>query len=347
MMVRDYLIFTTAALLASALVTGFLLRYLRRKGVMDIPNERSSHVVPTPRGGGLGIVVSVLSLSMIYILITGEYRFIYLLAPALVMSFVGWLDDYKGGLPSGIRFLAQIVLALIVILAFGGIEYFPFPAPLDFKLGYASIPISLIWIVGVTNIYNFLDGIDGFAGTQGILAAFAFAAFSMDPHLRMISLITGAACVGFLLYNWSPARIFMGDVSSAFLGFFFASLPFLGTEKLCMSLTRTDYFFAMGVFLWFFLSDGVFTMIRRIIKGEKIWVAHRSHLYQRLVISGLSHSRVVMIIGATALLLYAVFFIRWWHYKPTTHWYIILLMLGLFAVYWVMTIFRERKASGS
>jgi UDP-N-acetylmuramyl pentapeptide phosphotransferase/UDP-N-acetylglucosamine-1-phosphate transferase len=168
---------------------------------------------------------------------------------------------------------------------------------LDFELATLAVPVSLLWIVGVLNLYNFLDGIDGFAGLQAVVAGLGIALWG-HGDIAVVGFAIAGACAGFLLHNWHPAKIFMGDVGSGTLGFMLAALPFQLTPA-----SRGDAMFVVAMCLWFFLSDGCFTIMRRLSRGEKIWEAHRSHLYQRLVKTGLRHDRVTLhVIGAAAVL---------------------------------------------
>jgi UDP-N-acetylmuramyl pentapeptide phosphotransferase/UDP-N-acetylglucosamine-1-phosphate transferase len=327
------------AFIISVITNAFLLRYLRKKNVLDIPNERSSHTRPTPRGGGNGIMAGVIIAGAVYAATTRDYKITLILGLSLVIGIVGLVDDIKRGLHTGLRFGIQLACAITLMCVLGPIDILPFPQPLDINLHWWGYLFGVVWLVGVTNIFNFLDGIDGYAGMQSLLAGGALAVIDWGGPVGTIGLFIAAAALGFLFFNWHPARIFMGDVGSSFLGFLFAALPFY-----IQSHARADFFFAMGIFLWFFLTDGVFVLVRRILKGEKIWVAHRSHLYQRLVISGLSHSRVVEFVLLLYVALYVVFFEYFVKSAYLAHWEIIAAGLLLFVLYLLFTLYREKKA---
>lgn len=327
------------AFVISVLTNAFLLRYLRKKNVLDIPNERSSHTQPTPRGGGNGILAGVIIAGGVYAAVAEDYKIALILGLSLIIGVVGLIDDIKRGLHTGLRFAIQLTCAAILMYVLGPIDILPFPHPLDINLHWWGYLFGVVWLVGVTNIFNFLDGIDGYAGMQSLLAGWALAVIDWGGPIGMVGLFIAAASLGFLFFNWHPAKIFMGDVGSSFLGFLFAALPFY-----IQSYTRTDFFFATGIFLWFFLSDGVFTMIRRVLKGEKIWVAHRSHLYQRLVISGMSHSRVVEFVLMLYVALFAVFFTFYIRSTYLAHWETLTAGILLFIIYLLFTIYREKKA---
>lgn len=330
----------------SLFVNKRLIGYFTNKGVMDIPNERSSHSIPTPRGGGIGIVASTTILGIVYAIYFKDYNILYCLLPAVVVSITGFLDDFKGGLSIGIRFIIYAGMGIIPILKFGLITTFPFPEPLNFEmnpiLGWA---IALIWIAGVTNIYNFLDGIDGFAGMQAVVVSALFAFLFYPETEAFIFLIILFAALGFLVFNWHKAKIFMGDTCSAYLGFLFAVLPFYLMDKefkVEYIYHPSEFFFITGVSLWFFLSDGVFTIIRRTLKGEKPWSAHRSHLYQRLTIAGWKHNQVVTMVIFLYILLFS-FVVYMMIYFSAFSWYVVLWMLVLFIIYFILTYFVERK----
>lgn len=318
--------------LSSLILTSFLAKYLRAKGFIDNPNNRSSHKIPTPRGGGLAILFS-LTLAFLIFYIFGILRFhpsFYI--AVLLIAILSFIDD-KISLSAGIRFLIHIGSALLVIYYTGGLEKLPFPDPLNISLSWLGYPISLIWILGTMNIFNFLDGIDGYAGFQILIYALGLGLFF--PGLWPLALVMGLSSIGFLFSNWHPAKIFMGDVGSASIGFIFAIIPFY-ISKNVDSPTYITVFYAV-VFLWFFLSDGAFTIIRRIARGEKVWEAHRSHLYQRLNIVGWKHDKITILVALGQLLsLTLVWFLgfSWWSFLG---------LLILFLLFLTLVIISERS----
>jgi UDP-N-acetylmuramyl pentapeptide phosphotransferase/UDP-N-acetylglucosamine-1-phosphate transferase len=338
-----YTFFPVSAFVISVLTNKFLLVYLNKKGVLDIPNERSSHKIPIPRGGGIGIVIGVMLSGTIYALIQGDTNLLLMLFLSLVMGIVGWVDDFKKGLHTGLRFGIQLICSIAIIWIFSPIDKLPLPAPMHFHMYRYGIIISIIWLMGITNIFNFLDGIDGYAGTQGFIAGIMLAVITWGTPIALAGLLISAACAGFLLYNWHPAKIFMGDVGSSFLGFLFAALPFYLKDKPDADI-RSQVFFGTAVILWFFLLDGTFTMFRRLFKKEKIWQAHRSHLYQRLVISGLKHSDVVL----TVCFFYFILFVLILFYAVQPHsnimqWPVLITAFTLFFIYLIYTSLRENR----
>lgn len=281
----------------AAIATNLLLPVLRRR-IVDIPNERSSHTVATPRGGGLGILAGA-SAGIAAAGICGwpVPAMAFLLAVGIV-ALIGLLDDRFGGLPVGLRLAAQVSAAGLLVWQLGPIEAIGAPGLFSVPLGRTAAFVTLLWIVTVVNIYNFLDGIDGFAGAQGVVAGAGLAGAFWGSPICAVGLAVAGACAGFLRYNWHRARIFMGDVGSTALGMAFAASPLLlGAGR------RADGVFAVTLALWLFLSDGVFTLLRRLLRGERIWQAHRSHLYQRLVATGLRHDQVVIAAMGPAVVL--------------------------------------------
>lgn len=288
-----------AAMVTAAAATRWLAGYLRGRGVVDRPNERSSHSVPTPRGGGLGIILGALAGVWLQAWIwDAPAPALPVLAALGGIAAVGWLDDVFG-LRADARMGLQCGCAAIVVASGGLLPEFPLPAPLDFALGpVAGWAVSMAWVVGVTNIYNFLDGIDGFAAFQAIAACLAMVLFPVSSALNPVLLAVAGACAGFLVHNWHPAKIFMGDAGSTTLGFLLAVVPLQApadARPMAVLFTATA--------LWFFLADGVYTLARRAIRGERVWEAHRTHLYQRLAAAGMRHDQVVIRVGFAGILL--------------------------------------------
>ncbi|MEO7673862.1 MAG: glycosyltransferase family 4 protein [Pyrinomonadaceae bacterium] len=281
-------------------------RWSLSNGLLDHPNDRSSHDLPTPRGGGLVIVaISLLLYSFITYYITNDFKWHYPVAGGMV-ALISWLDDLYS-----VSFLLRLCVhagaAAILIWGVGFPRQIYVPGLDDvLNIGNFGAIIAFVWIVWMVNAYNFMDGIDGLAGSQTILAGFAWLVYGYILGTRSIYLFAGVLAfsgVDFLIHNWSPAKVFMGDVGSAFLGFTFAALPLIAAEK--SAATSATLLLAAASFVWFFLFDTIFTFVRRFVRGEKVWTAHREHFYQWLVIGGTSHSTVTLIYSAFTVLVIA------------------------------------------
>lgn len=295
-----------AAVFAVAFATAYffirlLIPILRRRGVVDVPNARSSHQVPTPRGGGLGIIAGIAAGLAVSALASAASPQPVILVAAALIALAGGADDFLGGVSPAIRLLVQLAAAGAVVYHRGGLIAMPLPAPLDFALGGFGDVLAVIWIVAITNIFNFLDGIDGYAGAQTVLAAVGFLLISQGGSSAAVALAIAGASAGFLLHNWRPARIFMGDAGSTTLGFTLAVLPWNEAAAV-----RGQWVFYSALFMWFFVADGTFTVICRLFRGEKIWKPHRSHLYQQLAKRGIPHDVIVVRVSAMALIINAL-----------------------------------------
>lgn len=284
-------------------------RWSRRRDLFDVPNERSSHTAPTPRGGGIIIAaVSLIAYTAEGVGRSGRISWSYL-AGAILIAGISWLDDLYS-ISFLWRFLVHSAAAVLVIAALGHFDEIAFSTLGGVRLGaFFGAVLTFLWIVWLTNAYNFMDGIDGIAGLQAVIAGLGWLAIGKLSGGGGDSAFYGGALafasLGFLIQNWQPAKIFMGDVGSAFLGFSFAVLPLLAHREwdaAAKSEYRT-YLPLIGVGLvWLFVFDTVITFFRRALNGEKVWQAHRGHFYQRLVIRGFSHQAVALFYGLISLI---------------------------------------------
>ena len=294
----------------SFLVTGWLATAPAWFRALDVPNERSSHTRPTPRLGGLGIVATfVIILPMLWVMLIGAgsnwlaaTKFGVALVSYVIIAGVGLVDDLRRIGPMA-KYLGQLTAALIAL--WGGVIFLHIALPFTALITFGWVvgaALTILWLTGFSNFFNFMDGIDGLAGGVGVIYSLALSVVCIGTGHRLIGagcLMLAAACLGFVAHNFPPAKIFMGDVGSLFIGYVLAAFAVLTTN----SGEHPAPFIAVLLIFGTFIYDATFTILRRIKHGEKLYEAHRSHLYQRLVIAGQSHRRVSLTYYALSLLL--------------------------------------------
>lgn len=277
------------AWVATFLLTPGVRRFTLARGLLDIPNERSSHTVPTPRGGGLAIVVVVLasvgSLGLAGYLPGATTA--ALMGGALVAA-VGWLDD-RHGVRAAVRLGAHAIAAIWALCWLKGLPVLTVGQG-TVGLGPFGTVLAAVAIVWAINLTNFMDGIDGLAAAEAGTVALIGAALlaPANPPLAGAAAVTGGAVLGFLPWNWQRARIFLGDAGSGFLGYSLATLALASERTGGLPLLVWLILFAV------FAVDGSATVLRRAARGERWYAAHRSHAYQRAVQAGWSHARVTL-----------------------------------------------------
>lgn len=277
-----------AVFCVTLIFTGMFRDFASKKGLIDIPGDRTSHTAPTPRGGGV-VFVAVTGAASAFL-----YRYGYissaeatLVACSFLMAIVGMADDYLK-LRNSIRFVAQVVIAGI-FLALNGVPETLSLAPLTLPLGLFAWPLCLLFIVWSVNLFNFMDGLDAFATMEAFVLFSVLGALGVTAGAAPFStlmLILAASMAGFLKWNFPPAKIFMGDGGSYFLGFMIAGTALAANTRLGIPLMVPIILY--GLF-WF---DATVTLIRRMVAGEKWYTGHRSHAYQRLHQAGRSHLTV-------------------------------------------------------
>jgi len=283
------------AVLASAAVTGAVRHFALRWGMLDVPGPRSSHTRPTPRGGGLGFVLVFYGAVISFFCIFPAERALWTaLLGGLLVAGVGWWDDRRS-LSSWLRLGLYCLAVLWAVLWLGGLP--------RLSVGFRTLPLGALGYVlswsatlAFLNIYNFMDGIDGLAAGEGLttcLAAGCLLALAADWPLAIACWVLAAGLTGFLPWNWHPARIFMGDVGSNFLGFTFCVLAIASENR--GSLPALMWVILLGVFV----VDGGATFLRRLLRREPLWVAHKTHAYQQAVQRGYNHAQVT---GAVLLI---------------------------------------------
>jgi len=291
------------SLAVSAAGVWVTIRVAGMVGAIDVPNERSLHSTPTARMGGIAMVAAfVLSLTSWAFLAAGEVFFAGLVwtVPlfALAMSGLGLWEDLSGLSPL-FRFLVQIACAAAILLLLA------MRVPWFRVEGYTLppvfwIPLAAFWVVWMLNLYNFMDGIDGLAsGEAAVAASFFFLVFARygESGWAVANLLVAAASMGFLVHNWPPANVFMGDTGSYFLGAFF------GMQSVAAALTTPVPFVVLVLPFSNFILDTTVTLLRRMVRREKWYLPHRTHFYQRMIIRlGMSNRMVTLLelAGATA-----------------------------------------------
>lgn len=291
----------------SALTAWLLTMVLRWSssslGLVDVPNARSSHVTPTPRAGGLAFVAAAPVVGML----TFDWSGIpvppgagRILIAGLVVAAFSLADD-RYGLPVWLRLTVHLFGAIAVVAGGMVLTHVALPGGGIVSTGWLAVPVTVLWIVGLTNVYNFMDGIDGLAGGQAVVTLVTIASLACllsDRATVLAAVILGASVLGFLVHNWPPATIFMGDVGSAFLGFSFAAWALLpGRSASGLAIPFLVWVAVMAPFL----LDTSTAFIWRIAHGEHWNTAHRRHFYQRLVDRGWSHLAVTILYLAVAL----------------------------------------------
>ncbi|MGH7443711.1 MAG: MraY family glycosyltransferase [Longimicrobiales bacterium] len=288
MLIIATLVLAGAAVIAAAM-TWAVRHYALRHAILDVPNERSSHTAPTPRGGGIGIVAGVLT-GLVAGRLLGWVEpalFNALIGGGILVAGVGFLDDH-GHVPAWSRATVHLTAALWALYTLGGLPHL-WLGTMIVALGWSGWVLGALAIVWASNLYNFMDGIDGIAGSEAVMVgatAALLAWFIGSTSIAFAAALIAAACAGFLAWNWAPARIFMGDVGSGFLGYV------LAVVALASETTGGPPLLAWLILLGAFLVDATATLLRRMARRERWFAAHRSHAYQRAVQAGYSHARV-------------------------------------------------------
>ncbi len=280
-----------ATFVIACAATWWMRQVALRQGMLDIPNSRSSHSVSIPRGGGVAIVTAaILSLVALFAIGTIDGRLMLaLLGGGVPIALVGFLDDRQSVCPR-IRFAVHASAALLAAYLLGGVPPLQVGAS-SLELGWMGDLLGVIAIIWTLNLFNFMDGIDGIAASEAVFVCVAGASLTMfDSNMGVIaaSLSVAAASLGFLVWNWPPAKIFMGDVGSGFLGYVLAILA------LAAAVRDPGAFFVWMILGGVFFVDATVTLLRRLLRGERVYEAHRTHAYQWLSRRFASHRKVTL-----------------------------------------------------
>lgn len=305
----SYWALVAATFVLALIGTGLARRHALKRRILDVPNERSSHFVATPRGGGLAIVVAAM-IAFVGLAWMGamDSGLLYaLLFGGGAVAIIGYFDDRRP-LPARVRLPVHFVAALIALYWLGGLPDLQFGV-VTVKFGVLGYALGTLGIVWVLNLFNFMDGIDGIAGSEAVFiglggaAMAALAGHDSSTAVLGASLALAAACGGFLVWNWPPAKIFMGDVGSGFIGCVVAILAIAAARDNSVALLL--WLMLGGVFF----VDATITLVRRMALGQSAHEPHRTHAYQWLARRWSSHRRVtltVLVINLTWLLPWAI-----------------------------------------
>jgi len=258
--------------------------------VMDHPNERSLHSIPRPRAGGVAILVAFfVGMGILALLLDNEVN-PFILLSALIIAVISFLDDCYS-LGAGLRFFIHVCVSVLLVMS--GFELVILELPgLSWQWpSFIALIVSSFFIVWLINLYNFMDGMDGFAAGMAIIgfSCFALLAWQAQHYSFMYAnLIIVGAVAGFLLFNFPPAKIFMGDTGSSTLGFLMAAYSLWASVEGIFPIWLALLVFSP------FIVDASVTLARRLLNGERVWEAHRGHFYQRLVRLGWGHKKTVL-----------------------------------------------------
>jgi Fuc2NAc and GlcNAc transferase len=268
--------------LFSFILTYLVKNYAIKKSLVDIPNDRSSHTVATPHGGGIAIAITwFVGISYLYYINDINSSLYYALLVGVIISIISYLDDLYE-LSAKVRLVTQIFVAFFGLYFLGGLEKIDVVIFSIENQMFTNI-FAILMIVWFINLYNFLDGIDGYAGSEAIFLGLAgYLLFSGSYFLVLV-----AAVLGFLVWNWHKAKIFMGDVGSTLLGYNVAIFTIYYTNQ------ESSNLWIWAILFGLFWLDATLTLYRRYKNGEKLSQAHKKHAYQRLTQSGWAHDKVV------------------------------------------------------
>ena len=287
-----HILFAFGLFLLSCLICKLMIKHFR---IIDFPNERSSHKKPTPKSGGIVVVVTfVCGIIAIYFfgdttLIKADYSIGFVLG-ALIVAGISFYDDLKTQ-SFLFKLFGQIIATIIVLYSGVVLNQISLPFIGVFKLGVWGYVLTSLWIIGLTNAYNFMDGLNGIAAGTAVIAGtfFCFISFSNGSifvYIICYTLISGS--LGFMVFNFPKAKLFMGDVGSAFLGFVFSTLAIISAQY---DHSHTS-FLIIPLLFFNFIYDTFFTFMRRLINKENVFSAHRKHLYQLFNQLGCNHVKV-------------------------------------------------------
>lgn len=288
-----------AVALSALVLTWGLRRYALARSLLDIPNARSSHTIPTPRGGGVAFVLTFLATLLFAVqadFLTWPMA-IALLGAGAGVALLGFLDDHQH-IAARWRLLGHFAAAAWVLSWIGGAPPLQLPGMTTVGGGWFASAVAAVYLVWLLNLYNFMDGIDGIASLEAIcvcIGGAALYALAGKASLAIVPLVLAAAVAGFLYWNFPPARIFMGDAGSGFLGIV------MGAFSLQAGWVEPALFWGWLILLGVFVCDATVTLARRLLRGDRVYEAHRSHAYQYASRIYGRHLPVTLAVGAINL----------------------------------------------
>ncbi|WP_047984697.1 glycosyltransferase family 4 protein [Ornithinibacillus californiensis] len=317
----QFIIALVVTFIASIILTPYVKKLAIKVGAVDKPNYRKVHKQTMPRLGGLAIFLSFLIGVLLFIPDTIQAWPILL--GGLIIVAVGVLDDIKE-LPAKSKLLGQLVAAVVTVAGGIQIDFITLPNGNEIEFGYFAIPITIIWIVAITNAINLIDGLDGLAAGVSAIAVLTISglAISMgDPLMALIGILLFGSTLGFLVFNFYPAKIFMGDTGSLFLGYMISVIAVMGLFKNVAIFSLVVPIIILGVPI----LDTTFAIVRRIVKKQPLSAPDKFHLHHCLIKLGFTHRQTVIIIYAMSGLfsVAAIIFTR------ATLWGSTLLLIGL------------------
>ena len=286
-------------MLFSAISTGFFLKFLQKKNIFDRPNTRASHKTPTPRGGGIPVIfIIIITWIFLYFSHYGFNEgntFWIVVGGILMLAVISWIDDIKGGVSPVLRLCVQVLVVSLSII-FLNDDAIVFQGLIPVWADHLVLSLLWVWFI---NLFNFMDGIDGIAGTKVITIGvgvflLSLCSDSLSP-LGLHGLSIASVAIGFLLWNWQPSKIFLGDVGSIPLGYLIGWL--------LIYIATNGYWIEALLLPAYYFADATITLIRRLMGGNKPWIAHREHAYQVAVTHGMSHAKVSLMIGLVGMFL--------------------------------------------
>ena len=288
---QTYIVAFTTALAVAYFATPRVKDFAIKVGALDAPDDRKVHTKPIPRMGGLAIYAAFVLAVLASMYVSREVM--GLLVGGTVILIVGIIDDLKP-LPARVKLLGQIIAAAVLVMFDIKIEWLTNPFGEMIYVEYLAIPLTILWVVGLTNTVNLIDGLDGLAAGVSTIASVTILLVALQQNFWTVAVLTAAlagSALGFLQHNFNPAKIFMGDTGSMFLGYMLAAISILGTVKSAATIALIVPIVALGLPI----LDTAFAIIRRYMSGRPIFKPDKGHLHHRLLEMGLTQKQAVLL----------------------------------------------------